>query len=53
MVIVVIVCMVPLIPVVMMMGGNTSHPIWDGSTWSMEDLCSFRVVASIKNLLLQ
>lgn len=41
------VCIVPLIYVVMIMGGSTSHSIWDSSGMSMAYLSSLYFVASM------
>jgi hypothetical protein len=49
----VVVCIVPLIPAVIIMGGSTIHPSWDKSGWRMAYLSSFRLVASTGNLSLQ
>ena len=42
----VVLCVVPLIPAVIIMGGSTIHPGWDRSGWRMAYLSSFWLVAS-------
>ena len=46
-------CMVPLIHVVMIIGGRTFHPCWICDVCSMLYLSSFLVMAAWGNLSLQ
>jgi hypothetical protein len=39
----VVVCIIPLIPGVIIMGHSTIHPSWDRSGWRMAYLSSFSV----------
>ena len=49
----VVVCIMPLILVVIVMGGSTIHPSWDKSGWRMAYLSSFQLVIVVGNLSLQ
>ena len=49
----ILVYIVPLIHVVIVMGGSTIHSSWDRSAWRMAYLSSLQLVASIGNLLLR
>ena len=49
----IVVCIVSLISIVVIMGGNTIHPSWDRSGRTMAYLRSFRLVTSVGNLSLQ
>ena len=46
----IVVCIVPLILAVIIMGGSTIHPSWDRSGWRMAYLSSFWLVASARKL---
>jgi hypothetical protein len=49
----IVVCIVPLIPSTIEMGGSTINHSWDKSAWRMAYLSSFWLVASAENLSLQ
>ena len=50
---IVVVCIMPCIFAVIIMGGSTIHASWDKSGWRMAYLSSLQLVASTRNLLLQ
>ena len=50
---VVVVCIDPLIPLVMMMGGSTGHSSWVSSGCRVAYFMSFLAVALVGNLSLQ
>ena len=48
----IVVCIVPLIPSVIIVGGSTMHSSWDRSGWRMAYVSNFWLVASTGNLSL-
>ena len=49
----IVVYIVPLIPIVIIMGDSAIHPNWHGSGWRMAYLPCLRLVAFVGNMSLQ
>jgi hypothetical protein len=50
---IVVVCILPLNPVMIKISGSTIHPSWDRNGWRMAYLSSFQLVIIAGNLSLQ